>query len=155
MVAGRKRTPTAVRLAEGTLRMDRHGNPDAEPGNAIRGTLEAPVDMGDAGRKVWETLVPQIAAAGYLTELDLQAFTRLCLLHDEVAECEAAITEDGAYQTTDKGTIVQHPAVNRRLRVLDMIKRYESDFWLNPTSRAGKQVAPKTKAGIATRKRSG
>jgi len=135
--------------------MDRHGSPDAEPGKALQGTPEVPIDLGDAGRKTWETILPQMIAAGYATDLDLHAFETFCRLHDEVTECEQAIAEDGAYQTSDKGTITQHPAVNRRLRILDMIKRYESDFWLNPTSRAGKQVAQKPKAGIATRQRHG
>ena len=135
--------------------MDRHGSPVAEPGNAIQGTLEAPVGMGDAGRKVWDMILPQITAAGYLTDLDLHAFETFCALHDEVVDCEASIAEDGSYNTSDSGTIHQHPAVYRRLKILDMIKRYEADFWLTPTARAGKQVTQKPKTGIATRQRHG
>jgi P27 family predicted phage terminase small subunit len=155
MVRGRKRIPTAIHVAQGTHRTDRHGDPDAEPGIALHGTPEAPSGIGESGRRAWETVLPTIAAAGYLANLDLHAFERFCRLHDDLADCERVIEEDGAYHVTDGGSIQQHPAVNRRLKIIDLLRRYEIDFWLNPTARAGKQVASRQARGVATRARSG
>ena len=155
MVAGRKRIPTAVKIAEGTHRKDRHGIASAEPGNAIQGTPEAPSGLGESALVVWGQVLPLIVEAGYLSDLDLHSFERFCLLHDELKDCERVIDEDGAYHVLESGSIQQHPAVNRKMKILDLIRRYETDFWLTPTARAGRQVKTGKASGVATRKRMG
>ena len=155
MVAGRKRIPTAVKIAQGTHRADRHGIPAAEPGSVLGDVPEAPSGMGEAGIKAWQSVLPLIVEAGYLSDLDLHSFERFCRLHDELADCEKVIDEDGAYHVLDSGSIQQHPAVNRKMKVLDLLRRYETDFWLTPTARAGRQVATKKVRGVATRNRTG
>jgi len=153
MVAGRKRKPTALRVMDGTMRSDRYGDPDAEPGVVVNGVPSCPSDMGEAGRKIWDAVLPLIVRHGYLADLDVSAFERFARLHDELANCEQAIDEDGAYHILDSGSIQQHPAINRKMKVLDMIRRYEIEFWLTPTARAGKQVAKSDKPKVATRQR--
>jgi P27 family predicted phage terminase small subunit len=112
--------------------------------------------MGPAGQKAWQDVGGAIHRNGYFADLDLHAFERFCRLHDELAECEETIEDDGAYRTNPQtGAIVQHPAVNRRFKILDLMRRYEIEFWLTPTARAGKQVAKKEESGISSRQRTG
>lgn len=153
MVVGRKRKPTSLRVADGTMRADRYGDPEAEPGAAVGDVPECPSDMGEAGRKCWDEVLPVIVSNGYLADLDLHAFERFARLHDELADCDESIESDGAYHILDSGSIQQHPAINRKMKVLDMLRRYEIEFWLTPTARAGKQVAKSDKPKVAQRKR--
>lgn len=152
---GRKHQPTAIKLLAGTHRKDRDGIPDLEPGKAVSGLPVAPDGMGPHGERTWREVGGVIAANGYFADLDVHAFERFCRLHDELAECDEILEEDGAYRTNPlTGAIVQHPVVNRRFKIYDFMRRYEIDFWLNPTARAGKQVADKGKTSqVASRQR--
>ena len=152
---GRKHQPTAIKLLAGTHRKDRDGIPDMEPGESLSGLPVAPSDMGPAAQKAWSEVGGAIHRNGYFADLDLHAFGRFCLLHDELVECDEIIADDGAYRVNDTtGAIIQHPAVNRRFKILDLMRRYEIEFWLTPTARAGKQVADKGKTSqVASRQR--
>jgi P27 family predicted phage terminase small subunit len=155
MVAGRKRIPTAVKIAQGTHRADRHGIPAAEPGDALMAVPEPPSGMGESAIAVWKSVLPLIVEAGYLSDLDLHSFERFCLLHEELKECERVIEDDGAYHVLESGSIQQHPAINRKMKILDLIRRYETDFWLTPTARAGRQVKTGKTNSVSSRKRTG
>ena len=152
---GTKKAPATVKLARGTLRKDRDGDPKLAPRAALVVDCPQPPDsLGEHGREYWLTELPKIISAGYFTQLDLQAFARLCRAHDEVAKCDAVLLEEGEHTNTESGYICQHPAVNQRFKWLDIIRRYEDAFWMNPTARAGKQIGER-KTAVASRQRSG
>lgn len=151
---GTKKAPTPVKLAMGTHRKDRDGDPDREPTAPIVVDCPPPPDsLGEAGRECWLSELPKIIAAGYFTQLDTRAFERFCRAHDEVAKCDAVLLEEGEHTNTESGYICQHPAVNQRFKWLDIIRRYETDFWMNPTARAGKQLAGQRKSTVPKRSR--
>ena len=149
---GTKSVPTAVRIATGTLREDRHGSPDLAPGKPLDAIPEPPVDMAEAGREKWHELLPLIRENGYLADLDLSAFTEFCRVYDQLAWIDEVLAEHGEYEMSGHGW-KQHPAVNRRLRLMDLIRKYHQDFWLNPTARAGKQIQKSKKEIVPSRKR--
>lgn len=151
---GPKKAPATVKLARGTFRQDRDGDPAAAPRvGKVAACPPAPDELEEIGRSVWLDMLPRIITAGYFAELDLRAFERYCRAHDEVEKCDVLLEEHGEYFTAETGYVGQHPAVNQRFKWLDIIRRYEEAFWLNPTARSGKQVSTNKPASVAVRKR--
>lgn len=151
---GRPRKPTTLKLLAGTHRPHRDGDPAFEPkADPIVSCPPPPDTLEQHGREAWLDCIPKMIEAGYFTQLDLRAFERYCRAHDEVAKCDRVLTEEGEHSVAESGYICQHPAVNQRFKWLDIIRRYETEFWLNPTARSGKQVATQKKSGIAKRQR--
>ena len=151
---GRRRLPMAVKLSRGTLRVDRDGDPCLAPNPSLLASCPPPPDsLGQAGRDVWLEIVPKMIAANYFTQLDLLAFERFCRAHDEVARCDQILIAEGDHSIADTGYVCQHPAVNQRFKWLDILRRYEDAFWLNPTARSGKQIVRKPGSAIPKRER--
>lgn len=154
---GPRKAPTVLKITRGTHRADRDGDPSLEP-NAVPvvDCPPAPESLGEVGRAAWIDSLPKMIAAGYFTHLDLRAFERYCRAHDEVAKCDQILLEEGEYAVAgESGYIAQHPAVNQRFKWLDIMRRYEDAFWLNPTARSGKQIAKPGSAGVPKRQRTG
>ena len=152
---GPKRSPTTVKMAEGTLRRSRDGDPDAEPApTSLESSPPAPEGLGDAGKAAWERNAKVLFDCGLLTIADLDLFREYCEAFDEKAKCVAAVEKDGEYQTNlTSQTIVQHPAINRRHKAEDKIRRLASAFGMSPSDRSGLQVNINKKKGTTTRKR--
>jgi len=152
---GPRKEPAVVKLARGTFRSDRDGDIGQAPKTPLVVDCPPPPDyLGEHGRNAWLDVLPGIIEGGYFTQLDLRAFGRgYCRAHDEVAKCDAVLAEEGEHATAESGYVCQHPAVNQRFKWLDIIRRYEDAFWLNPTARSGKQVAAPGKRSVARRNR--
>lgn len=103
---------------------------------------EAPVPpppawlAGETARRYWEWLAPRLAGQGLLEEIDHDHLAALCDAWQEVADCDAVLADIGAYQTTESGFIVLHPAVNRRTKALERVRKLSADFGMSPAARA-------------------
>jgi len=150
---GPKKTPPEIKLAHGTHRDDRDGKPELQPGDSLTEVPRAPRSLGTVGKKVWKEATGLMVDAGYLTALDLSALELYCRAHDEVATLDEEIANVGTTYTTEKGFVGQMPQVNQRFKWLDIIRRYQLEFWLTPTARAGQQLTKKKNQGIESRKR--
>lgn len=149
---GPKPTPSAIKLAKGTLRKDRHGDPEKQPqsGPAELGT--PPGHLGEPGRAAWLNVGPQLVASGVLTTLDVTPFLRYCEAHDQIAKLTKVIDEEGETFSTDKGFICGHPAVGQRFRWLAELRQFEARFGMTASDRCGIQL-PTAKAGPRSRAR--
>ena len=75
MAAGRPKTPIAVRIAEGTLRKDRHGDPELQPPVPEMSELpNPPGDFEQAARDCWNRNCQMLLDANLLTLADLDEF---------------------------------------------------------------------------------
>ncbi len=143
-----------MKIAKGTARKDRDGDPSLAPRAVVVCDCPPPAEsLLEAGRNYWIGELPKIIEAGYFSQLDIRSFERLCSAQDEVAKCDQILAEEGEYVTTDKGYVCQHPAVNQRFKWLDIIRRYEDAFWMNPTARSGKQISTGSKSTVPKRSR--
>lgn len=146
--------PTAVRIARGTQRNDRQGDPELEPqGVALTKMPRVPKGLQEAGKEYWKTTGPQLIEAGLLTGIDLPMFTALCELYDAKSRHEAKVAEVGDYYQTESGDVKQHPAVARLDKTYDRLLAYSKKFGLAPSDRSGMQLSRKRKTGVATRQR--
>jgi len=150
---GPKPTPTALRIAQGTFRRDRHGHPDSQPDFPLVASTDPPGTLGAAGRERWSAVVPSLVATGVLTVGDVAALELYCRSFDEVARLDALLADAGEFIATKTGFVAPHPAVNQRFKWLDLQRRLASEFALTPASRTTVKVTPTTSTRIKPRKR--
>lgn len=150
---GRKKLPTTLKLQKGTFAAYRDGNPALEMQSpVVRNLPPAPDSLGTKGAERWETVGKILAAATCLQESDLQALECYARAFDEVLRCDEVLRKDGNYIPTTT-SVVMHPAVRERFQWLDLIRRYESEFGLTPSSRASVRKSEAPKTGIQPRRR--
>jgi P27 family predicted phage terminase small subunit len=133
-----------------------HGNPGRRPlpGNELkpeRGIPEPPEWLSDVALGHWQTLAPELDAAGVLTVADGHALALLCEAHaDWRAACEAIELHGETYTRTTaagKSTVVARPEVAMRSDAWSRMKSMLAEFGLTPTSRSRVSAIPKRKGG--------
>lgn len=127
--------------------MARHKAPQTAPaaGSSLIDVPAAPAGLDAVGRQKWTETAATLIPAGLLTSSDLDALEVYCRAWSDVRQCDEAIDEHGAfYQSERTGTWCQHPAVNRRVKAFDSIRRFQTAFGMNPAARNAVTVAPKT-----------
>lgn len=152
---GPKRAPTSVKVARGTHRKDRDGDPAKEPKPEQITAPKPPTHLGQIGRAKWSDLAPRLAKIGLLTENDLEALTLLCESFEEKSNCETILREQGEYSVLENGYIAAHPAIARLDRAIKRIRQLMAAFGMTPSDRAGMKIqtgAPQSKT-VQTRKR--
>lgn len=151
---GPKRAPTAQKIARGTHRKDRDGDPKAEPQPEKIEAPKPPAHLGRVGKAKWQDLAPRLARIGLLTENDLEALALLCESFDEKATCEETLEEDGEYSVLENGYVAAHPAIARLDRCIRRIRQLMAAFGMTPSDRAGMKVqTAQTQTKVQTRKR--
>lgn len=149
---GRHREPPAVKMAKGTFRADRDGNPDLIPMPEIVGDAKPPRHLKERGLNYWNLIYPELIKLNVLTIVDLPAFEELCSLMDKIHEMEVFLAEKGQWYTSPKGAILRHPAAIQRTQYVSERNTLMDRFGLNPTSRGKLQIKPrdtKPKKGFA------
>ena len=96
MNEGRKRTPKAIAKQKGYYRPSRHSDAIADISGLdwVRSdtTPEAPEDLTDAAKEVWNYQLSQAAnLEGYISAIDLRLFKEYCYLYGELRELEELI----------------------------------------------------------------
>lgn len=156
---GPRPTPTSLKVAHGTYRADRDGEKDAEVAPPPLAHLDPPDSLGEIGQAKWREVAPLLNAEGLLTKLDSGALETYCRAHDEIAKCDAQLTNEAGesveYFTAESGYVGQHPAVNQRFKWLDVKRRYEAEFGMTASSRSGLVGNKPKTGGVKARKRTG
>jgi P27 family predicted phage terminase small subunit len=156
MTKGRKPKPIAVKIATGTYRADRDGTLESHVAAVPLAKAPAPLKtLGPAGKAAWVETAERLVRLSVLTESDLGLLGRYCRAHDEVAELDAIVAKEGRHYISPKGEVKQHPAVNERLRWLEIIRRAETELGLTPSSKRNLRVEDSSKqpSGIKPRHR--
>lgn len=151
---GPRREPTVMKLAKGTYRADRQGNPVDELQTIVLSKVPpAPGSLGEKGREVWQRVGPLLCDSGVLHCGDLEAFAMYCHAHDEYEKCNKTLAADGEYHTGPTGKISPHPALHQRLRWVEVMRRFQSEFGLTPSARNNVRVEKKAEAKVKPRRR--
>jgi P27 family predicted phage terminase small subunit len=114
----------------------------------------APDWLDDVAVHRWNEDGPLLLSLGLLTPLDLVSFAAYCQATADLIAAKIQITEEGATTVTDKGNVIQHPAVGMRNRAYEIMRKFAADFGMSPSSRASLKVEKPAEQSVMTRKRS-
>ena len=137
---GPKRKPTALKLATGTHRKTRDGDPAKEPKPKVDSKLKPPEFLGVHGRKVWNEHAPQLIAVGLLSVIDRHTFGVLCLAFEDLHEARKVIKKEGALLVGKSGNRYRNPWLDIRSSAEKTIGKFAPLFCMSPASRSGMQI---------------
>ena len=125
--------PTSVlKLRGSTLVKGRQGEPTPEA-KAPR----APAWLDAEAQREWRYVVPRLVALGVLTEIDRTALAMYCQMFSDYLSAHKMAAEHGLTTMTDKGNVVQHPAVCIARKNWECALKAAREFGLTPSSRTG------------------
>ena len=138
---GTKPKPSVLKERAGTLRKCRTRD---EPKPEVA-SPPFPSWAQKSAYPFWKEIAPWLEENGLLTRLDQTALALLCEALAEYCECreivEAAATqEEGGTKyicRTDKGNIIQHPAVGVMNKAWGKVVKLLTQFGMTPSSRSG------------------
>ena len=83
---------------------------------------EAPADLANPGRDLWQDVVSDIGGDWSLDARELHLLARACRCQDEMVQLEEAVDRDGATCKGSRGQTVVHPALSeaRQLRLVQL-----------------------------------
>lgn len=138
---GRPKTPTALKLLEGTFREDRDGGAIiAPPGNPIK-----PEWLGEIASKVWDERIAAFSQVpGLLSEIDGPSLALYCHAWQVFHDAKAEIERRGIVAISEKGSEYQHPAVGIQNKAIEIIGRIGAKFGMTPSDRASLRPTTKT-----------
>jgi P27 family predicted phage terminase small subunit len=131
-----------------------HGNPGHRKLNKSEPQPRAsapscPTWLSTEAKAEWRRIVPELEQLGLLTIIDRMALAALCQAWSEFHEATKILQEEGRTFTTDKGYVVQHPAVAMQRSAWSGVKTFCSLFGLDPSSRSRLQLPDKVKEPTA------
>lgn len=146
---GPKPKPTAIKKFEGNPGKRKLNAAEPEAPELL--SLTPPDWLGPVARAKFAELAPRLVKMRVLTEIDVDHFALLADAWQRRHDAEEVLTKEGSYLTTDKGFVVQHPAMNALAKAIELIRKLNADFGLNPSARSGLKIAgekkPKGKLG--------
>jgi P27 family predicted phage terminase small subunit len=142
--------PTSLKILSGSRPRNSH-----EPRPGLLAELPpAPDWLDDVAVYRWNEDGPLLISLGLLTPLDLVSFAAYCQATADLVAAKIQISEEGATTVTDKGNVIQHPAVGMRNRAYEIMRKFASDFGMSPSSRASLKVEKPAEQSVMARKRS-
>ena len=109
---------------------------------AITRLWRCPPDLGEHGKRLWESVGPRLAEAGSLEELDRETFILLCRTYHRMMMLDKLLEDEGYVVKGENKTQKKHPAFSEWKSYSDLYVKLLSHFGLSPTSR-GAKIHPK------------
>ena len=149
----RPRVPTALKLARGTFRKDRHGDHTLEPRGTVLKTIpKAPKSLGKHGKAKWKETGERLQSLGLLEDRFLEALEMYCSAWDRLAHYEDVLAKtDEFYAMPKTGHVCRHPAAIGAKQARADIHRYQNEFGLTASSSNGIKFTAPNKRGMPNR----
>lgn len=136
----RKRSAKQAALRGAKTR--RATKPSDPPPAAIAAGDEPPDWLGQVAIAKWRELFgPLSRRMGLQKELDRDVLALYCDGWQQKHDADQVLARDGETFETEKGYIGVHPAVQKRRRAIDLIRRLGIELGLTPAARRGLDVA--------------
>ena len=129
---GPAKKPKAAAKRDGTYRPDRHDGLDLPA--AIP---EPPIELDPEARAHWDRLASQLGQAGILSDVDSDALSLLANTIADYWRARAVVATEGITSVTDKGNVIQHPAVGVMSKHAKNLLTLCREFGMTPSSRSG------------------
>lgn len=130
---GRKPLPTKLKLIKGTARPGRMVPNEPQPSPE----MPVPPDhlAGHALSK-WHELTPILFDLGLLSRADRDMLVLYCEEYTRYRDAQDVIEREGMFITTDKGNVIQHPAVGIVHKAIALMHKILVEFGMTPAARA-------------------
>lgn len=117
------------------------GNPGKRPLNKNEPVVpveipECPDHLDDIAKAEWERIVPELAKAGLLTQLDRTALSLYCQTWAIWIDAETKVKKRGRVFTTKSGHPIQNPFHNVATKAATDLKNFAIEFGLTPSARS-------------------
>lgn len=142
--------PTALKLLKGNPGKRGINHNEPQPAQAERGERRVPASLPPAGKRLWAALVPELARLNLLTKIDDATLHGACLSYARALEAGAIVKKQGMTIITDKGFVIQHPAISIERNSWASWLRFATQFGLTPSSRASINIKPPEAPGDPT-----
>lgn len=150
---GRPRKPTSLKIATGTHRADRHGDPDAEPkGIALTVDSKPPEKLNQFEMRFWKQTLAILVPKGLATDLDAMALVEYCRDLRLSHRIREAINSDGLLIDGVMG-VRSHPLLTALNQTRTRIMNFESKFGMTPSDRSGMDLGTGRKSKVQSRRR--
>ncbi|MNL32196.1 Phage terminase, small subunit [compost metagenome] len=138
--SGRRPKPVDKKLAA--------GNPGKrklntnQPDFALVRTVDCPEWMGEFGRALWDTVVPQLCGQRLILATDVQNLEVYCAAYNQFREAEQHIAKNGLVVDGAQGGAVKNPALTAKNEAVKQMATYGAMLGLDPSSRQ-RLIGPK------------
>lgn len=141
---GRKSTPTKIKLVRGNPGKRPVSKSEPIPTHTpVEILLKKPVGLTGPAATAWGTIAPRLNDMRVLTIIDRTALRLLCEQIGIYKAAQKEIKKNKGFTTiTDKGNLVQHPAVSVMNSAFKNIRVLLAEFGMTPSSRTGLKVIP-------------
>ena len=134
-----KPTPARTRRRQAAEPSPSPAPPPPPPPSAS--PLAPPEWLGPIAVAKWTELLTLFADRGLTDERDRDACALYCDAWQQLADADVTIAAEGEYFTTEKGYIGIHPAVLKRRKAVDVIRKLGEQLGLTPRARNNLQTA--------------
>lgn len=131
--------PSAVKRARGTDRPDRGARNEPKP-KVIAPTAPAATRKRPEAHACWKRLVPELVLMRCVAKVDREMVATYCDAWADFVWAVAEVARDGLTFTTDKGNVIQHPAVSIKNSAAERLRKLAQEFGLTPSARSRIEV---------------
>ena len=132
-MAGRKKTPTKLKVLQGTFRKDRANPNEPDPENHIP---DAPDHLSSDALIEWGRMSHQLIKLGLLSDIDRTALAIYCQTYARMVKYEKIVAVEGELTKTDKGNIILSPNMWVVNKAIEQCHKFLVEFGMSPASRA-------------------
>ncbi|MGD0708283.1 MAG: phage terminase small subunit P27 family [Anaerolineaceae bacterium] len=134
MKPGPKPTPTALKNLHGRSHHKQNKN-EPKP-LALSVVPTAPSFLGQTAKKLWKEMVWNLCLLSVITEIDLDALARYCVVWERWLNAETMLKKQGNVIKTSNGYPIQNPYLAIANTCLKQLEALGSEFGLTPAARS-------------------
>ncbi len=127
--------PTVLKLLTGNPGKRRIRRNEPKPAKARKGSRRCPAWLPPEGKREWKRVVPELERLGLLTKVDDASLEGYCLAYARALEAGKHVKQSGLTVMTDKGFVLQNPAVSIERNAWNQVKQFAAEFGLTPAAR--------------------
>ena len=137
---GRSALPTNLKILKGTIRPSRMNPNEPKPKPEIP---DPPTNLSPLALEKWHDITPVLFDLGLLSRADRDMLVLYCEEYTRYRDAQDVIEREGMFITTDKGNVIQHPAVGIVHKAITLMHKILVEFGMTPAARAKVSAAKK------------
>lgn len=130
-------TPTELKRLRGNPGKRRLNDDEAKP---PKGAPRCPAWMGRVAKDKWKSTLKELEPLGVMTVIDGDALAVLCVTWARWQAAEAALSKHGQTMIV-MGVVKPRPEVSIAAKLVLVVRQYQREFGLTPSSRSAIQVS--------------